>query len=126
MVGENGFLTAGYVDAGLKLVESLGLYLILVSFTSSRAVPLSVFVFQATRCYSPFLSLSLSPLFVSTRRRSRCSGRTVEIWLESTDLTGITSTSWMECVFGLRSLPLFFSALCTFQLTSLHPVSFLC
>lgn len=65
MVGENGFMTAGYVDAGLKLVETLGLYLILVSFTSSRAVPLSVFVFQATRCYSPFLSLSLSLLSVS-------------------------------------------------------------
>lgn len=61
MVGENGFMTAGYVDAGLKLIESLGLYLILVSFTSSRVVPLSVFVFEATRCFLPFLfSLSLS------------------------------------------------------------------
>lgn len=98
MVGENGFLTAGYVDAGLKLVESLGLYLILVSFTSSRAVPLSVFVFQATRCYSPFLSLSLSPLFVSTRRRSRCSGRTVGIrsgWARLT-FSGISPKSFVD------------------------------
>lgn len=100
MVGEDDFMTAGFVDAGLKLVESPGLYLILVSFTSSSVAPLSLFS-RPLGAFSLFL-LSLSPRDEDPAAADAPWGFG---WIRLTSLASRRPPGWDETLgFGLSLL----------------------